>query len=114
MQKPWELTLTFKSDQVQLPLEIFYFYSKRKNDGSHVVREREPNRSLVLMPPESYENQLEGQGNSHQSDEKVWILNGIVDKTDANFMGGLFFDKIGDTNIVIGTYPLNERDILKM
>jgi hypothetical protein len=42
------------------------------------------------------------------------IVNGIIDKADANFLGGLYFDKIGDTKIFVGTYPLRESDIQKM
>lgn len=49
-----------------------------------------------------------------KNSQKVWIVNGMIDKADANFLGGLNFDKIGDTHISIGTYPLREDDILKM
>ena len=38
----------------------------------------------------------------------------MVEKTDANFQGGLFFDKIADTNVVIGAYPLFEKDVIKL
>ena len=64
MQRPWELTLTFKTDTVTLPFEIFYFYSKKKNDGNSEVREREPNRSLILMPPDTYDGRLAYRGSS--------------------------------------------------
>ena len=39
---------------------------------------------------------------------KAWIVNGHIEKTDANFVGGLTFDKIGETGIFIGPYPMNE------
>ena len=38
----------------------------------------------------------------------------MIEKADANFLGGPFFDKVGDTNVFIGTYPLREDDIQKM
>lgn len=38
----------------------------------------------------------------------------MIDKADGNFLGGLYFDKIGDTKIFMGTYPLREDDIFKM
>ena len=41
-------------------------------------------------------------------------MNGVIDKADANFLGSLYFDKIGDTGISIGTYPLREDDVNKM
>lgn len=45
-------------DTVTLPFEIFYFYAKKKNDGNGEVREREPNRSIILMPPDTYDGKL--------------------------------------------------------
>lgn len=44
----------------------------------------------------------------------MWIVNGLIDKADANFLGGRFFDVIGDTKTFMGTYPLYENDIVKM
>lgn len=38
----------------------------------------------------------------------------MIDKADANFLGGLNFDRIGDTRISLGTYPLRDDDIFKM
>jgi len=35
----------------------------------------------------------------------------MIDKADANFLGALYFDKIGDTRVHLGTYPLQENDI---
>jgi hypothetical protein len=32
-------------------------------------------------------------------------VNGLVDKADGNFVGGLSFDEIMETNIYIGPYP---------
>ncbi len=37
--------------------------------------------------------------------EEVFIVNGFINKADANFVGGLSFDKINETNIFIGPYP---------
>ena len=41
-------------------------------------------------------------------------MNGLINKTDANFVGGLSFDKINDTNIFIGPYPQIEDDVKTM
>lgn len=38
----------------------------------------------------------------------------MIDKADGNFLGGLNFDRINDTKISLGTYPLQEDDIRKM
>jgi len=37
-------------------------------------------------------------------------VNGHIEMTDANFVGGLSFDQIGDTGIFIGPYPYLEED----
>ena len=37
--------------------------------------------------------------------DKVFIVNGHIEMADANFVGGLSFDKIGNTGIFIGPYP---------
>jgi hypothetical protein len=34
--------------------------------------------------------------------DKVYIVNGHIEKADANFVGNMTFDKIGDTNIFLG------------
>jgi hypothetical protein len=35
----------------------------------------------------------------------------MIDKADANFLGGLYFDKVADSKVFIGTYPLRDDDI---
>jgi len=44
----------------------------------------------------------------------VFIVNGKIEKADANFVGGLFFNKIEDTGIFIGPYPQIEDDVKTM
>jgi protein-tyrosine phosphatase len=41
-------------------------------------------------------------------------VNGHVEKADANFVGGLTFEEIADTNIYIGPYPQLEEDTQAM
>jgi len=41
-------------------------------------------------------------------------VNGRIEKVDGNFLGGFFFNKIKDTGIILGTYPLTPNDVLKM
>ena len=38
----------------------------------------------------------------------------MIDKADANFLSCLNFNKIGDTRMCLGTYPLRDEDIMKM
>ena len=70
---------------------------------------------MVIQKPDTYNGELGKQGsNQWKNSQCVWIVNGVIDKADGNFLGGLFFDKIGDTKLIIGTYPLCEDDIQKM
>jgi hypothetical protein len=46
--------------------------------------------------------------------EKAFIVNGHIEKADANFVGGLTFDKIGETGIFLGPYPQLEQDTSTM
>lgn len=44
----------------------------------------------------------------------MYIVNGKIEKADGNFNGGFFFNKVKDSGIIIGTYPLSQNDILRM
>ena len=46
--------------------------------------------------------------------DKVFLVNGHIEKADANFVGSLNFDKIGNTNISLGQYPQLEKDTQKL
>lgn len=37
--------------------------------------------------------------------DEVFIVNGFINKADANFVGGLTFDKINGIKTFIGPYP---------
>lgn len=41
----------------------------------------------------------------------VFLVNGHIEKADANFVGGLTFERIGDEKILIGPYPQTEDDV---
>jgi len=98
--------------ELDLPNEIIYSYSKSDEKGTTVVNERDPSRSMIIQAPDSYKGELGVQSSiQFKNQQKVWIVNGVIDKADGNFLGGLFFDKIGDTNVWMGTYPLFETDI---
>lgn len=107
--RPWEFFVTFK--QGVCPKYIKYKYSVRNDLKDTNVWEREPSRVLDLQDPNSYRGELGRAGsNVWRNVEKAFIVNGHVEMSDANFVGGLTFDKIGDTNIFIGPYPQLEQD----
>ncbi len=79
------------------------------------VWEREPSRVLDLLDPNEYKGDLGKSGsNVWRNVEKAFIVNGHVEMSDANFVGGLTFNEIGGTNIYIGPYPQIEADTQAM
>ena len=46
--------------------------------------------------------------------DKVFLVNGHIEKADANFVGSMTFDKIGNTNISLGQYPQTPVDCDKL
>lgn len=102
--RPWEFPVTFK--QGVCPRKIIYKYSVHNTKKNTNVWEREPSRVLDLQDPNNYRGELGKAGsNVWRNVEKAFIVNGHVEMSDANFVGGLTFDKIGETNIFIGPYP---------
>ena len=104
--KPWEHFVTF--DQMECPKHICYKYSIRNDKKDNTVWEREPSRYIIIQNPEEtpYTGQLGNQGsNQWKNVDKVYLVNGHIEKADANFVGSLNFDKIGETGIFLGQYP---------
>ena len=63
------------------------------------------------MNPDKYRGELGLAGTNITGNvDEAFIVNGHVEKTDANFVGGLTFDQIGESNIFIGPYPQIEED----
>ena len=85
---------------------MIYKYSIRNDVEGITVWERAPSRVLSIQDPNNYKGEL-GQAGSNiwRNVDKVFIVNGHIEMTDANFVGGLSFDQIGDTGIFIGPYP---------
>ena len=102
--RPWELRVSFKHGVC--PSKIIYKYSIRNDREDTTVWEREPSRVLNILDPGNYNGQLGMAGSMMwRNVDDVFIVNGHVEKADANFVGGLSFDKIGTTGIFIGPYP---------
>ena len=67
---------------------------------------------MKILGSELYKGELGAQKSSQwRNIDKVFIVNGHIEKADGNFLGDLFFKKIGDTGASIGTYPNSEKDI---
>lgn len=46
--------------------------------------------------------------------DRVFIVNGHIDKADGNYIGPFFFKKISNSGIFLGSYPNFEADIHKL
>jgi protein-tyrosine phosphatase len=93
------------------PKYIKYKYSIHNDTEDTNVWEREPSREQDLQDPKLYEGELGAAGSDMwRNVGKASVVNGHVEKADANFVGGLTFEEIGDTKIWIGPYPQIEAD----
>ena len=41
----------------------------------------------------------------------MYVVNGVIDKCEANFQGKFQFYELGQTRIVLGNYPNSEADV---
>ena len=47
--------------------------------------------------------------------KKVWIVNGVLDKVDGNFIQSNFkVTSIGNTGLCVGSYPSSEKDFITL
>lgn len=108
--RPWVFPVMFRQNEI--PNRIIYKYSIRNDKKDTFVWEREPSRVLEVPDPNEYKGQLGIAGSDMwRNVDKAFIVNGHVEKADANFVGGLNFDEIGPTNIILGAYPQIEEDV---
>lgn len=96
--RPWEIIVRFSS--VDFPQRLVYKYSLLNEINDTIIWEREPSRYLILLDPSNFTGDT-----ICRNLDKAFVVNGIVEKADANFVGGMSFDKIGNTGITIGPYP---------
>jgi hypothetical protein len=111
--KPWVFPVTFH--QGVCPKYIKYKYSIHNPIEDVNVWEREPSRVLDLQDPSTYTGQLGKAGSDMwRNVDNAFVVNGHVEKADANFVGGLTYEVIGNTKIWIGPYPQIEQDTQTM
>jgi hypothetical protein len=59
-----------------------------------------------IQDPDQYRGELGDKGSSiWENVDRVFIVNGVIDKGDANFVGSFYFNRIGDSGFFIGPYP---------
>ena len=76
------------------------------------MREREPQNSIQIRDPGTYNGQLGRQGHDfYDKTDKVWIVNGRINKADGEFNQHFDVWRVGDTGIILGRCPLHEGDV---
>lgn len=123
---PYQTTIEFENatkDASGKPLRIEYSYSLHAGEGPRIPTEieRDPKRILDIHHPLSYKGQLEAdsvvgkQGlNIPHLRSDNWVINGCVEKCDANFLKDFYIDQVHDQNIFIGPYPVDDQDVKEM
>mmetsp|Transcript_14764 Transcript_14764/g.14361 ORF Transcript_14764/g.14361 Transcript_14764/m.14361 type:complete len:297 (-) Transcript_14764:36-926(-) len=106
---PWDFVMTHS--MADIPEKIEYKYSIINDEDVYAIWEREPSREIRVQDPSTYKGELGFLGNSMQMNvNEVFVVNGLIDKADANFVGDLSYNEITGINIFIGPYPQNEED----
>lgn len=79
----------FTGEKIQLK---YNFEQKLTDNPSYSLKERDPPRHLEIQNPENYKGQLGLQGSSEQFNaDRVYVVNGMIDKCEANFQGKFQF-----------------------
>ena len=77
--------------------------------------ERAPKRNFFIQNPADYKGQLGASGsNVWANTERVFVVNGFVNKADGNFELDFRYQKIEDTGITIGSYPGSEQEAITL
>jgi len=107
--RPFEISIPFTNGLNTLetfPATIKYRYIKMSRNQQ--VRERLKQRELNIEKPENYRG-------INKTDGTVWIINGVVDQVEGNFLGDRFrFHKVNDYNLYFGSYLATDQDLNKI
>lgn len=96
MVTPFEYKVQYSLSK--MPHRLKYKYSIHNPVTNRTVWEREPTRELRVLDPNDYKGELGNErSNLWRNVFPVFIVNGHVEKADANFVGDMKFDKIGKT-----------------
>ena len=67
---------------------------------------------MFIITPEKYQGELGVDGSSEQNPFMAnYIVNGIINKVDGNFLNEFSVSVIGETGIIVGPYPSSQMDI---
>ena len=121
---PWECSVVFPNTQGnnvgQFKLDsdvqtLEYSYHFKDTSNGMTTWEREPKRQIEIMDPSRYKGQLGAQNSSlWKNTDRVFIVNGSVQKADGNFIGPFTLVQIPKIYLTIGSYPVFDTDILRI
>ena len=119
--RPWERTLAMKNERNnsagqfmidETSNHLWYCYVHTHGQTGQATREREPQNSIQIKDPATYNGALGRQGTDfYDKTDKVWIVNGRINKADGEFNQHFDCWQVGDTGIVLGRAPLHEGDV---
>lgn len=111
---PYSITINIKVPEDNKAYAIRYSYSLWE-DNTTAEWERDPARTLEILPSEDYFGQL-GQQHSHQfmNTSKVFFVNGMIDKHDGFFHRDFVVCQVGNLNVFAGPYPIKTSEIQKL
>lgn len=119
-KRPWECIVKMANDvsgdegmfSATSDRDILYNYLTKNKMTGKVIREREPRRMIMLEQPHNYRGEFGNRGFDDQCfSEKCYFVNGVINKTDSNFLSGFFTSDINNSGIIIGPYPIYEIDV---
>lgn len=108
---PYSVIIDFAVPVLNSNFTIRYSYSLWE-DNTNAEWEREPARTLEILPSQGYTGQLR-ENNTHQfvNTSKVFFVNGMIDKMDGFFHRDFVISQVGHLNITFGPYPLTASEI---
>ena len=70
--------------------------------------ERDPARVLEIQNATSFKGEERFRSN------KCWVVNGVVEREDGNFLKEFFITKIEKSGVYVGSYPGQESCVRKL
>jgi hypothetical protein len=124
LMKPWKVQIQMKNsesgdDGKWKPWSntnaISYKYTYANKSKNINVVEREPSRRFIIQDPHEYNGQLGGFNTDLWSNvEEVYIVNGFVNKGDANFEQPFMYKTLEEYGITLGSYPESDKDCMRL
>ena len=95
--------------------EKYFEYRFIRKTTNGIIQERDPQRQVIINNPHEYKGQFGANSSCfNKKSIECFVCNGWLYKADGNFLSGFFFQRIAQTNLFMGSYPLFEMDVQKL